>query len=341
MQQASRARGTTGWMAALALLCAAALPSLASRRGFCQVDAVDRPAPIEPDAARSLLLAVTRAGRRLVAAGERGIVVLSDDDGRSWRQGRVPVSSTIVALCFSDSQRGWAVGHAGVVLRTRDGGVSWSKQRDGRPAPGAEETDRPLLDLAFTGRGRGFIVGAYGQLLATKDGGESWAPWQDRLADPAGRHLYGVRGEGLDVYVVGEQGALYRSADGGESFVALRSPYAGTFFGVLSGGRQVLVFGLRGHAFLSRDRGETWQASDTGSAASLTAAARLDGSDEPALVLAAQSGELLLSRDGGTRWVPLPPMPAPAQGLIATSDGALLVVGARGTARIAWREPGR
>src|SRR5207237_10319377 len=37
-------------------------------------------------AAQSLLIAVATAGPRLVAVGEHGIIVLSDDRGRSWTQ---------------------------------------------------------------------------------------------------------------------------------------------------------------------------------------------------------------------------------------------------------------
>jgi photosystem II stability/assembly factor-like uncharacterized protein len=307
------------------------------------VDALNRPASPAPNAAGSVLLAVTRAGRRLVAAGERGIVVLSDDDGRSWRQGRVPVSSTLVALCFSDSHRGWAVGHFGVVLRTRDGGASWSKQSDVSSGPQRQDSDQPYFDVAFTGPGRGFIVGAYGRMLATTDGGESWQPWQDRLPDRSELHLYGVRGDGANVYVVGEQGVLYRSADGGLSFARMRSPYRGSFFGLWLSRGQVLVFGLRGHAFVSDDRGETWQRAHTGTSASLVAAAAVDGHQRPSLLLlATQSGDLLLSRDDGRRWVGVPPrLSAPIQGLVAASDSALVAVGARGAARIAWREPDR
>src|SRR5881392_2872753 len=82
--------------------------------------------------ARSVLTAITRAGDRLVAVGERGIVIFSDDHGGRWQQAKVPVSVTLCAVRFIDKRQGWVVGHAGVVLATRDGGSSWSKQLDGR-----------------------------------------------------------------------------------------------------------------------------------------------------------------------------------------------------------------
>ncbi|MES2943818.1 MAG: glycosyl hydrolase, partial [Pseudomonadota bacterium] len=51
-------------------------------------------ARLTPKALGAATLAVTRAGKRLVAVGERGTVLLSDDNGVSWRQASVPVQAT-------------------------------------------------------------------------------------------------------------------------------------------------------------------------------------------------------------------------------------------------------
>ena len=80
------------------------------------------------------MLAITRAGARLVAVGERGSILLSDDSGVSWRQAKVPVSVTLTAVQFPNAKAGWAVGHLGVVLHSADGGETWAKQLDGREA---------------------------------------------------------------------------------------------------------------------------------------------------------------------------------------------------------------
>ena len=50
-------------------------------------DEANKPAEIEPLAAGSLLLDLAAAGSRLVAVGERGHVLLSDDQGVTWRAG--------------------------------------------------------------------------------------------------------------------------------------------------------------------------------------------------------------------------------------------------------------
>src|SRR5690606_9884464 len=86
-------------------------------------------------AQHSLQLAVSRAGNRLVAVGERGVVLLSDDDGRNWHQAEnVPVSVTLTDVHFVSATHGWAVGHSGVVLHSADGGETWQRQLDGNQA---------------------------------------------------------------------------------------------------------------------------------------------------------------------------------------------------------------
>ncbi len=82
-------------------------------------------------AATSLLLDIAAAGQRLVAVGERGHILYSEDGGDSWTQAVVPTTAMLTRVFFVDEQSGWAVGHDGNILYSRDGGVNWELQRDG------------------------------------------------------------------------------------------------------------------------------------------------------------------------------------------------------------------
>ena len=97
-------------------------------------DILDTPAPMSRLPAKSLLIGVTMAGKRIVGVGQLGHIVYSDDGGKDWTQAAVPVSSDLLAVCFPTPQDGWAVGHDGVVLHSADGGTTWNKQFDGRAA---------------------------------------------------------------------------------------------------------------------------------------------------------------------------------------------------------------
>ena len=98
-------------------------------------DPLDTPALINPAlAAASRMTAVTSAGANLVAVGPRGHILVSNDQGKTWKQSPSPVSADLVAVRFVTPQKGWAVGHDGVVLHSADGGATWAKQFDGRRA---------------------------------------------------------------------------------------------------------------------------------------------------------------------------------------------------------------
>jgi photosystem II stability/assembly factor-like uncharacterized protein len=308
--------------------------------------ALEQPAVMSPRATGAAMLAVARAGRRLVAGGERGVVLLSDDDGATWRQARTPVRTSLTALQFVDDRHGWAVGHLGVVLHSADGGASWTKQLDGLrlgplfgragsdlAGPLADDgPDKPWLGVHFTDARRGLIVGAYNLAMQTNDGGATWQPMSDRLPNPKGLHLYGVQRRGASVFIVGEQGLLLRSDDGGERFTALASPYKGTWFGVVPlADDDWLAYGLRGTAHRTTDRGAHWQPLRTDAAVTLSAGLRRpDGR----VLLVTQNGDVLLSDAALQRFERRGlPLGAPVADAVLAADGALVVASLRGPLR--------
>src|SRR5688572_32351199 len=85
---------------------AAALLVLATAPIASEEPPADPPARPARLAARSLLLDITHAGERLVAVGERGHVLQSDDAGATWKQAeRVPTSAMLTGVHFADEQR--------------------------------------------------------------------------------------------------------------------------------------------------------------------------------------------------------------------------------------------
>ena len=57
------------------------------------------------------------------------IVLASDDQGVTWKLHKTGQSLPMHGLHFFDAQNGWAVGDAGTILATVDGGRSWTVQR--------------------------------------------------------------------------------------------------------------------------------------------------------------------------------------------------------------------
>ncbi|HEY1092427.1 MAG TPA: YCF48-related protein [Burkholderiaceae bacterium] len=303
-------------------------------------------------AAQRLINGVAYAGaHRLVAVGQRGHILWSDDAGQHWTQAQVPVSSDLTALQFVDASHGFAVGHDGVVLGSRDGGMSWQLLLDGRrlnalvleqlqaldasrPELLAEARrnveagpDKPLLGLWFSNAQEGFVVGAYNLILRTADGGKSWQSWFDRTDNPRLLNLYAIGSQGDTLFIAGESGLLLRLAPQTQRFEALASPYKGSFFGLQSTPAGLLAYGMRGHAFLNPDAGRSWQALNTGLAASITAAAL--GKDGQILLID-QGGRIAQSRDGAASFQRLNPQPSTPAAALALVPGGLVVGGPRG-----------
>lgn len=289
------------------------------------------------------------AGERIVAVGERGIVALSDDGGRTWKQAPTPTSVTLTAVRFVDAQRGWAIGHGGVVLMTEDAGERWTRQLDGRRAAQivldaarangdaklvaeaerllADGPDKPFLDLVIDGK-RLLVVGAYGLVLASPDGGVSWSSWSARLPNPKGLHIYAARQRGDTLLLAGEQGLVLMSQDNGETFNRVETPYKGSFFAaeLLAEPARILLAGLRGNTLLSRDGGANWTPVTSPTPVSITATA----TDSRGQVLAVNQAGLVMVLHG-EQWVPLSSTALPPlNGLLPTATGSILTLSIQG-----------
>lgn len=322
------------------------------------VDVLDLPARVSALAVNSPLSDMARAGDRLVAVGQRGHILYSDDAGQHWQQAAVPVSADLNAVSFPSATQGWAVGGDGVVLHSNDAGATWSKQLDGREIgallvkhyqalaraePGNEQwplrvaegqrleaqgADKPLLDVWFANDRLGYVVGVFNLILRTEDGGQSWTPFQDRTDNPQGFHLNAIASTGDALYIAGEQGLLLKWDDAQQRFAALQTPYQGSFFGVVGKPGEVLVYGLRGNVLRSTDAGLSWTSLDTGLHVSITAGL-VDAHGDYRLFT--QGGQMLASQGTGAqqRWVQQA-QPVPVTGVTRAITDALVVVGSRG-----------
>ncbi|MFC5695938.1 YCF48-related protein [Pseudomonas sp. GCM10022186] len=336
------------------------LALLAGQAGAQQafIPPMEKPSLQSPLAIRAPLNALAQAGGRLIAAGQRGHILYSDD-GQAWTQAQVPVSSDLTALAFPSASQGWAVGHEGVVLHSDDGGKTWSKQLDGRqiadllvtyygnPADpddpqaqrlkqdaeffAAQGADKPLLDVWFEDERNGFAIGAFNLILRTGDGGKSWTPWLDRVDNPRGMHLYGLRPAEGSLFMVGEQGLVLKLDAARQRFASLELPYQGTLFGVLGDDDLVLVYGLRGNAYRSLDGGASWSRADTGIEAGITGGVI---ADDGSIVLVGQAGQVLRSTDRGATFSLVKVDRVAPNFAVAPAAGGAVALAGLGTVRI-------
>lgn len=311
------------WVPALfgVVLAAGAAPAGAQ---VGQPAARDRAVPA-PLAVSSLLTDVAGRDGRLVAVGDRGHILFSTDAGASWTQAAVPTRALLTGVTLGDGGTGWAVGHDEVILRTADGGATWTLVRQ------APETERPLLDVWFANARDGLAAGAYGSLLVTRDGGLTWETRTVVDGDDLHVNQIAAAPDGT-VWLAAEAGRLYRSTNRGETWATVPSPYDGSWFGLLPrADGSLIVYGLRGHVARTTDGGATWTAVATSTDESLTCALDLgDGR----FVVGGMAGTLLWGDASGTvRRQDLPDRKA-IMALAPGPPGRLLVFGEQGVQRV-------
>ncbi len=251
-------------------LATAALHSVSSWAG---------PAPAfkAAKATTTLLTDMTDTGQHLVAVGKHGTIIYSSD-AVNWQQAEVPLQTLLTSVYFADSEYGWACGHDGAIIHSRDGGANWEIQQY------LPQLDKPCLDIYFADRQNGIAIGAYGMYFKTVDGGQSWHKQfldsllfeEDReylaglkVEDPEGYeietsailpHFNRILAQGNTLFIVGEMGLLAQSEDGGANWVRLEEIYPGSFFDLKPyGNGGLIVAGLRGNIFTRAPGEEAWQ----------------------------------------------------------------------------------
>ena len=206
-----------------------------------------------------------------------------------WQNPR-PQGNPLCNVQMVNARDGWAVGECGTIIRTRDGGDTWTLQKSG--------TSQALLDLCFTDTLNGAVVGNTGVILTTLDGGGTWI---SRFSGTVSA-LFGIscsdRKNGL---AVGASGTILRTTDGGITWTSQKS---GTTLPLLdvscpASGMGYAV-GFSGTILKTTDGGFTWTKlpAVTGN--------RLSGVSFPAAdtgTVIGTGGIILRTNDGGKNWI--------------------------------------
>ncbi len=334
----------------------------AGRAALSGVETLDTPSLMVNRPACVLLEAICAAGGRLVAVGEHGVIVYSDDHGASWTQASVPTDVTLTCVGFASPLIGWAAGHYGVILKTIDGGKTWAMQLNGiqaaqlsLAAAQAAVADHstsagaplalhrasifvgagpslPFLTLLVLDADNAIAFGAYRMVMRTRDGGASWADQSLSIDDRLSNTLYSAVKCASGIYIAGEAGLVFRSTDGGNNFPQVTSPSATTLFGILSAADgSLVVFGVASAVFRSTDTGNSWTPSALTAPDDLVAGHVLKSGK---ILIATGSGFLYASRDNGATFTQVHGIPQISiLDITELDDGSLVFVGFKGVSK--------
>ncbi|MBO6849214.1 MAG: photosystem I reaction center subunit IV [Marinobacter sp.] len=306
----------------LGAACLGVSMALCAPTVFALADIIETPSRPTLLAPESLLNDVTRAGDRLVAAGERGHIIFSDDEGQTWVQGQVPVSVTLTGVDFGTDEHGWAVGHSGVVLHTADAGKTWELQLTGVEAAelAIESKQQQIAELEeqieeAPEEDKGDLEWALDDLFFAVENMES-----DLEIGPVNPFLDVWFEDDSHGFVVGAYGMILRTTDGGESWrdMSTEIENAQNFHlnsvTQITGGALVIV-GEAGQIHVSTDGGDTWERRESPYPGSLFG---VTGTGQVNEILAfGLRGNMMRSTDLGRSW-----------NMITNEAGATLMSGA-------------
>lgn len=173
-------------------------------------------------------------------------IFLSNDAGNTWNYISDNLGSWLTSVYFTTSIQGMSVGYDGKVLKTVDGGNTWTKIN-----LTGNLNQRHFSSVFFTDSQNGFIVGGNELLgmhtiIKTTDGGNTWTI----ILDETGSFFNAVYFPSANVgYAVGNYGALYKTSDAGNTWssITINNNAGGRDFKSVSFISNTLGFIVGGH----------------------------------------------------------------------------------------------
>lgn len=244
-----------------------------------------------------------------------GMILFSADGGETWqRQGQGSTALqgiNVIDIWALDENNIWATGSKNVILRTNDGGQTWTQV----PAP-ANKSNPELLSISIVNNTNIWISGSGGTVYRSTDG-NSFTQVGDTTFFHNGlmQGIWAISPE--KVYVVGgigakgERGFIGFTLDGGATWdsIHLENDYnRNEWISVVSSGNTIVVYGGKSHYVVSTDGGTIWMND------SVPAPGGGGGADINHLIMlnsqtwwgAFDMGHIFLTTDGGTTWTDQP-----------------------------------
>jgi photosystem II stability/assembly factor-like uncharacterized protein len=233
----------------------------------------------------------TAPGGAVYAGGQRG-GLYKCANGVTWTALPLGSSLELHSIRFVDKDTGWAMGNAGEIRKTTDGGATWKSQRKG---PGTT-----LQALHFKDANTGMVMGDSGVILSTKDGGGTWTETASGIKTRIASAHFPTPQTG---YAVGADGGMIKTVDGGSTWVPLTSGTKSVLRTVFFTSAQTgYAAGVGGIALRTVDGGSVWTPMNMGAAYAKHDISTLRFIDDRIGFAAADSGILLKTTDAGATW---------------------------------------
>ncbi len=131
-------------------------------------------------------------------------ILIANTSLPQWTYQKSATTLDLSAVCFPNDFTGWAVGDSGLVMKTTNSGLKWSRQII---------SDSKLNNVKFIDSYTGWIVSDKGEIFKTTSGGDTW----DRQRTGTTRGLYALWFLNASTgWAAGDTGTFLKTTDGGQ-----------------------------------------------------------------------------------------------------------------------------
>jgi len=246
-----------------------------------------------------------------------GMILFTPDAGETWErqgEGSAALQDVFVSDIWAiDEDNVWACGSNNTILKTTNGGKSWTSIQ----VP-SSLSDAQLSSISVVNKTNIWVCGSYGTanngiIYKSTDSGNTWI-----MLDTTFFNKNALQGIGAinteKVYVTGsnrtqfhERGFIGYTLDGGitwDSITPENDFNKWIWIGVAFSGNTIVINGSKAHYLVSIDAGNTWKND------SVPHTGGEDGADFNDLIMlnsqtwwgAFDMGEIYITTDGGTTW---------------------------------------
>ena len=221
--------------------------------------------------------------KEIIAVGDMGAIIKSNDGGESWYSLNISISSPIYNVEFINSSTGIIATFEGV-FKTSDGGLSWEKINDdileeiqfldesigfGRISGLLKKTndggvtwttilEKPngttFTDLYFYNNQMGWVATLFSGIYYTIDGGKNW---KHNTINKSIKSIY-FKSDKVGFFGTEATGELYKTIDGGINWSNILFKVYNTFSGIEFSNSSFGWTHSSNGIFITKDGGKNW-----------------------------------------------------------------------------------
>jgi photosystem II stability/assembly factor-like uncharacterized protein len=189
-----------------------------------------------------------------IAVGQDGAVLVMNEEGH-WLKVDSGTTSRLLGVGVNAAGVAAAVGSFGTIIRSADGGQTWTSVAPDWAAFAADGMQPHLYAASVDEAGTITVAGEFGLILRSADGGAHW-----QLLHKGDASLFALDLSHADAgFAVGQNGTVLRTTDHGATWSQAQTDSQAILLGVCAAGDgRVVATGIR-EMLESKDGGKTWK----------------------------------------------------------------------------------